>query len=229
MQSILITGGSSGIGEAVAYEMAAGNSIHLTGRDEARLARVAERVKELGGICSYSVGDTRHKGDVLRIYEEAKKSMGSVTSALINAGVGRFGPINELTEEDFDIQFDTNVKAVYLWLHELIPDMLKANAGVIVVTSSNLGFETGARCALYAATKHAVQAMVGAVREEVRGTQIKIGTLNPGSVDTPWFDGKDVNRERMLAAADVAKAARLLFDQSETSNISHILLKPGKL
>jgi short-subunit dehydrogenase len=70
--------------------------------------------------------------------------------------------------------------------------------------------------------------MVSCLREELRGTLVKAATINPGSVSTPWFDGKDVNREKMLSASDVAKAARLIIDQEETSNIDHILLLPGR-
>ena len=106
--------------------------------------------------------------------------------------------------------------------------MRERNTGQVLVTSSNVGFNVGARTAAYAGTKHAVQAMIGALRLELAGTQIKAATLNPGAVDTPWFDGKDVNRQTMLSAEDVAKAARLIIDQTETSNIDHILLMPGK-
>ncbi|MHA1219328.1 MAG: short-chain dehydrogenase, partial [Candidatus Heimdallarchaeaceae archaeon] len=77
-------------------------------------------------------------------------------------------------------------------------------------------------------TKHAVQAMVWCLREELKGTSIKASTINPGSVDTPWFDGKDVDRSKMLAVEDIAKAVRFIIDQDETSDIDHILLLPGK-
>jgi hypothetical protein len=95
-------------------------------------------------------------------------------------------------------------------------------------TSSNLGLKTAAKCSLYAATKHAVQAMVGCLRDELKGTMVKVATINPGSVDTPWFDGKDVDRNKMLSSSDVAKVVRMIIDQNETSNIDHILLLPGK-
>ena len=70
--------------------------------------------------------------------------------------------------------------------------------------------------------------MVWCLRDELKGTGVKAATINPGSVDTPWFDGKDVNRSKMLAVEDVAKAVRFIIDQEETSDIDHILLVPGK-
>ena len=103
-----------------------------------------------------------------------------------------------------------------------------AEQGQIVVTSSNLGLKTSARASIYAAAKHAVQAMVWSLREELRDTMVKAATINPGSVSTPWFDGKEVDRSKMLTADDVARAVRLIIDQDATSNIDHILLLPGK-
>jgi short-subunit dehydrogenase len=70
--------------------------------------------------------------------------------------------------------------------------------------------------------------MVWSLREELKGTLIKAATINPGSVDTPWFDGKAVDRSKMLSVQDIAKAARLIIEQNDTSNIDHILLLPGR-
>ena len=106
--------------------------------------------------------------------------------------------------------------------------MKKNNSGQIIVMSSNLGLKTSARASIYAGTKHAVQAMVGSIREELKDTNVKAATINPGSVNTPWFDGKEVDRNKMLSPNDIAKAARFIIEQEETSNIDHIHLLPGK-
>jgi NADP-dependent 3-hydroxy acid dehydrogenase YdfG len=158
-----------------------------------------------------------------------EKAFESKVDVLVaNAGVGYFGNLEDLTEEDYDRQFDINVKGVFLWLRKVLPGMKARNSGQIIVMSSNMGLKTGARASLYAGTKHAVQAMVWSLRDELRGTNVKAATINPGSVDTPWFDGKDVDRSKMLSADDIAKATRLIIDQSDTSNIDHIHLLPGK-
>ncbi len=120
------------------------------------------------------------------------------------------------------------MRGVFLWLRKVLPEMKQRNSGQIIVTSSNLGLKTSARASIYSATKHAVQAMVWSLRDELKGTYVKAATINPGSVDTPWFDGKDVDRSTMLSARDVAKAVRLIIDQSESSNIDHIHIMPGK-
>ncbi|MCE7749132.1 MAG: SDR family oxidoreductase [Candidatus Heimdallarchaeota archaeon] len=226
---IVITGGSSGIGEAVSLEMAKDkHSFYLTGRNEQRLKEVCEKLTSMGCKAYYGVGDVSDEQAVNSMLEDIKSKLGGVDVVFANAGVGHFGNLEDLTIEQYDESFNINVRGVFLWLNKTLPLLKSQNKGHIIVTSSNLGLKTGARCSLYAATKHAVQAMVWSLRDELKGTGVKAATINPGSVDTPWFDGKDVNRSKMLAVEDVAKAVRFIIDQDETSDIDHILLMPGK-
>jgi len=174
------------------------------------------------------VGDVSCEEDVVRIFKKVKVKLGGVDVVFANAGVGYFGNLEDLTIAQYDEQFNTNVRGVFLWLNKTLPLLKSQIKGQIIVTSSNLGLKTGARCSLYAATKHAVQAMVWSLQDELKGTGVKAATINPGSVDTSWFDGKDVDKTKMLAVEDVAKVVRFIIDQDETSNIDHILLMPGK-
>ena len=226
---ILITGASSGIGEAISLEMAPdGHTFYLTGRNEERLKTVCKKVKSLGGKVFIGVGDVSDDQSVENQFSEAEAMMGGVDVLVANAGVGHFGNLEDMAISQFDEQFNTNVRGVFLWMRKVLPGMRERNSGLILVTSSNLGLKTSARTSIYSGTKHAVQAMVWCLRDELKGTNVKAATINPGSVSTPWFDGKDVNRDNMLAASDVAKAAKLIIDQDETSNIDHILLMPGR-
>ncbi len=226
---IVITGGSSGIGESTAFEMAkSGHSFYLTGRNEERLLQICNELKTLGCEAYYGVGDVGVEEDVEKHFQDAKEKLGGVDVLFANAGVGYFGNLEDLTIEQYDAQFNTNVRGVFLWINKVLPLLKDQNKGDIIVTSSNLGLKTGARCSLYAGSKHAVQAMVWCLRDELKGTGVRAATINPGSVDTPWFNGKDVNRSKMLAVEDIAKAVRFIIDQDETSNIDHILLLPGK-
>lgn len=226
---ILITGASSGIGEAIALAMASeGHTFYLTGRNEERLKTVCRKVKSLGGKVFIGVGDVSDNKSVDIQFSEAEAMMGGVDVLVANAGVGHFGNLEDMTVSQFDEQFNTNVRGVFLWMRKVLPGMRERNSGQIIVTSSNLGLKTSARTSIYSGTKHAVQAIVWCLRDELKGTLVKAATINPGSVSTPWFDGKDVNRDNMLTATDVAKAAKLIIDQDETSNIDHILLLPGR-
>ena len=228
--NIVITGASSGIGEATALEMSrSGHRFFLVGRNTDRLEMVSKRVEELGGWAKFGSGDVGDEKDVERLFDNAVSELGTIDVLFANAGVGFFGNLEDLTLEHFDAQFRTNVKGVFLWIRKVLPAMKARNSGQIIATSSNLGLATSARASVYSATKHAVQAMIWCLREELKGTQVKAATINPGSVSTPWFDGREVNRSRMLAAEDVARAVRFIIDQSETSNVDHILLLPGRI
>lgn len=226
---IVITGGSSGIGEATAFEMAkSGHRFYLTGRNEVRLQEIVAELHSLGCEAYYGVGDVSDETSARLMFDEIKQKLGGVDVLLANAGVGYFGNLEDLTLEQYDAQFNTNVRGVFMWINMVLPLMKEQNKGQIIVTSSSLGLKTAARCSLYAATKHAVQAMIWCLREELKGTGVKAATINPGSVDTPWFDGKDVDRTKMLSSADVAATVRLIIDQNETSDIDHIFLTPGR-
>lgn len=224
---IVITGASSGIGRATALELARGNRLFLTSRRLSKLKAVAGEVEEMGGIAFVGEGDVRQPGDVERLSEMALDKLDGVDVLFANAGVGYFGPLEEMTLEEYNTQFETNVRGVFLWLKNILPHMKAQNRGQIVVTSSNLGLETSGRASIYSATKHAVQAMVWCLREELKDSGVKAATINPGSVSTPWYEGKDVDRSKMLTARDVAKAVRCIVDQSETSDIDHILIRPN--
>jgi 3-oxoacyl-[acyl-carrier protein] reductase len=226
---ILITGASSGIGREIALQMASdGHTIFLVGRNEDRLNKVSKEVEEAGGKAFIGKGDVSDDTTVDTHFTEAESKMGGIDVLVANAGVGHFGNLEDLSVSQFDDQFNTNVRGVFLWMRKVLPGMKSRNSGQIIVTSSNLGLKTSARTSVYSGTKHAVQAMVWCLRDELKGTMVKAATINPGSVSTPWFDGKDVNRDNMLTASDVAKAAKLIIDQDETSNIDHILLMPGR-
>jgi len=228
-KTIAITGASSGIGREIALELAtSGHSFILIGRNGERLQEVQKEVASLGGMAILGIGDVANEEDVDNLYSKIQQHYGKVDVLVANAGVGHFGNLEDLSIQQFDEQFNTNVRGVFLWLRKVLPEMKQRNSGQIIVTSSNLGLKTSARASIYSATKHAVQAMVWSLRDELKGTYVKAATINPGSVDTPWFDGKDVDRSTMLSARDVAKAVRLIIDQSESSNIDHIHIMPGK-
>jgi len=225
---IIITGASSGIGEAVALEMAKdGHRIYLTARRRDKLKQVAEKIESLGGKAYFGDGNVSDENDVDRLFNEAMEKLGTVDVMFANAGVGHFGNLENMTIEQYDVQFNTNVRGVFLWLRKVLPIMKKQNSGQIIATSSNLGLETSPGASIYSATKHAVQAMVWCLRQELKGTRIKAATINPGSVSTPWYDGKKSDRSKMLTADDIAKTVRFIITQGETSNIDHILLRPG--
>jgi NADP-dependent 3-hydroxy acid dehydrogenase YdfG len=226
---IVITGGSSGIGEAIAIEMAKdGHSFYLIGRNNQKLLNSKKQIEQIGGTVYIGTGNVGDEKDGERLFSDILDKIKGVDVLVANAGVGYFGNLEDITLAQFDEQINTNVRGVFIWIKQVLPLMKSNNKGQIIVTSSNLGINTAPRTSIYSATKHAVQAIIWCLRDELKGTQVKAATINPGSVDTPWFDGKNVDRTKMLSPTDVAKVARMIIQQDETSNIDHVLLLPGK-
>jgi NAD(P)-dependent dehydrogenase (short-subunit alcohol dehydrogenase family) len=106
--NIVITGASSGIGEATALEMArSGHRFFLVGRDTERLEKVSKRVEGLGGWAAFGSGDVGDEEDVDRLFNAAVRELGAIDVLFANAGVGFFGNLEDLTVEQFDAQFRT--------------------------------------------------------------------------------------------------------------------------
>lgn len=226
---VLITGGSSGVGEFLALRLAqnVNNQIYITGRNIDRLNRVAIEVNKTGARGFFHEADVASSTDANEIVLDAINKMGGLDVLVANSGVGRFKNIEDLTDEDIDIQFQTNVYGVFNYLRPVLKHMKSKDNGQIIVTSSNLGFNVTAKGSVYCATKFAVQAIVGSLREELKGTGIKAATVNPGAIDTPWFPdhGKEPIMKR-LDVEEVVDAFMMIINQGERSNINHILLNP---
>lgn len=226
---VLITGGSSGVGEYLALRLSENvkNQIYVTGRNLERLNKVVIKVNEAGARGYFRQTDVSSSIEAEQTINDAIAKMGGLDVLVANSGVGVFKSVEELTDEDIDIQFQTNVYGVFNYLRPALKHMRKENQGQIIVTSSNLGFNVTSRGSVYCATKYAVQAIIGCLRDELKGTQIKAATVNPGAIDTPWFSdySSDQNPKR-LDVEEVVDAFMLIINQGNRSNIDHILLNP---
>ena len=160
---IVITGASSGIGEAIALEMAQGNTFYLTGRNKDRLEDVQEQVMSLGGNAFISVGDVSNLQDVKRQYNEAIEKLGVIDVLIPNAGVGYMKNLEETSDEEFNQMMGVNVHGVFYWIREVLPAMKERNKGQIIVMSSTAGLYNFSEASVYCASKHAVQSLAQAM------------------------------------------------------------------
>lgn len=155
---------------------------------------------------------------------------------MLNAGLNRTGQVEDTTVDDFDSVINTNVKGVYLFLRELLGSMKKQGSGQVVVTSSVLGVRGAAKASLYCASKHALEGMVDAVRLELKGTGVKIGSVRPGAIATPWWtdptrggrpkEAPTPDAERMLTPEAVADAIVMMALQAPSSDLRTLELEP---
>ncbi len=225
----VVTGGARGIGQAVASRLAEMNaSVVITGRDEARLQRVAGELTARGHRCSGIVCDVANLASVEALGERLRRDYGRVDILVNNAGVGGpSGLLHELAPADWDAIFDTNLRGVYYMLRAIVPLMIPTGAGHIINISSLAGKNPLPRGAAYSASKWGLNGLTYGVAEELRGQNIRVSVICPGSVNTdfsPRRQGKETSK--MLQPGDVAHAVAMLLTQEPQSFISEVLLRP---
>lgn len=186
---VLITGASSGIGAATARLMSErGALVVLCARSEDRLRRVAAGLK---GPHDVRVMDVRDDASVERVVAEVTERHGRIDVLVNSAGYGEFVPFLESPPEHFRDMMEVNYLGTVRCIRAVLPHMLRAGRGHIVNIGSIAGKLATAKASGYAATKHAVLGLTAALRQELRGTGVRVSAVNPGPVDTPFFDRAD--------------------------------------
>jgi NADP-dependent 3-hydroxy acid dehydrogenase YdfG len=218
---LLITGASSGIGEATARHAAtAGWRLVLAARSLDRLQSLAA---DLGGPeralavqCDVTDWDAQQQ-----LVERALEAYGQIDAAFANAGFG--GPRGFLndTPEHWREMVLTNVYGAALTLRATIPS-LKESSGHLLLTSSVAG-RRALPGSMYSCTKHAVTAMGEAARQDLHGTGIRVTLVEPGMVDTPFFDNRPTDA---LHADDIARAVIYAISQPPHVDVNEILVRP---
>lgn len=218
---LLITGASSGIGAATARAAAEnGYRVVLAARSEDSLQSLKE---ELGGDRAISVQcDVQSSEDQKAMVERALDAFGQIDAVFANAGRG--GSPGGFSGADTDAWRDmilTNVYGVGLTLQHCLP-ALKESRGHLLLTGSAAG-RTTIPGSMYSATKWAVSAIGYGVREELRGTGVRVTLIEPGMVDTPFFDEPP---ERALKPDDIANAVVYALSQPAHVDVNEILVRP---
>ena len=217
----LITGASSGIGAATArHAVAAGYRVVLAARSEDRLRDLAS---ELGGDERALVVrcDVTEFGDQEALVAEALERFGRVDVAMANAGFGAKRGFREETPEFWRSMVLTNVLGVAYTIRATL-DALRDARGHLLLTGSVAGRRALAG-SLYSATKFSVTAMGEAARQELNGSGVRVTVIEPGAVETPFFDNPGDGR---LRADDIARAVLWVVSQPEHVDVNELLIRP---
>ncbi|HEY1694779.1 MAG TPA: SDR family oxidoreductase [Polyangiaceae bacterium] len=200
-KTVLVTGASSGIGEAVARAWGRrGDTVVLAGRDEAGLARAAREVEAAGGRAVVKRADVTREEDRVALVETARAAGatgatgatgggatagGGIDVLVNNAGRGFYGSVARIDPRELEALFALNVVAP-LRLAQLALDPLTRTGGTIVMMSSVAGVVASPRMGAYAASKFALEALAMSLRAELVGTGVRVLVVRPGPVDTPF-------------------------------------------
>jgi NAD(P)-dependent dehydrogenase (short-subunit alcohol dehydrogenase family) len=184
----LITGGTSGIGEATAVLFAEeGAGVAITGRDEKRGRAVAERIAKDGGKAIFVRSDVRKTEECRRAVDETLGAFGGLDILFNNAGVFYPHTVIECSEEEWDLQIDINLKGTFLMSKAALPQMIEQRRGVIINNSSGWGIAGGDAAAAYCASKGGVVLLTKAMAIDHGRQGIRVNCVCPGDVDTPML------------------------------------------
>ncbi len=226
----VVTGGSSGIGLAVAHALGgAGCRLAVCARTEADLEAAARELAGAGIETLAVPADVSRQEDVAELAERVEEEMGGADVLVNNAGVARFGRVDELTPDDYDAVFGANVRGTFLCTRAFAPGMVERGDGVIVNMASLAGKNAFAGGALYSAAKHAVRGMSKSTMLDLREHGVRVITVCPGSVDTPFFDKQDrfePDRDRIVAPEDVAELVLEAVELSDRGTVSEVEIRP---
>jgi 3-oxoacyl-[acyl-carrier protein] reductase len=227
-QVAIVTGGGRGIGAAIAQRLALmGAHTVITGRNMNQLHKTAEQIISRGGKCEPQECDVT---DIASIEGLAKRVLRSATRVDIlvnNAGIGGFGgPLHKLPLEQWDAILNTNLRGVYYCMRAFAPAMIVRKAGHIINISSIASKNALPNGAAYAASKWGLNGLSYSAAEELRGDNIRVSVVCPGSTDTELSPHAGKDPKKMLQPDDVAHVVAMLVTQAPQSFVSEIVLRP---
>jgi NADP-dependent 3-hydroxy acid dehydrogenase YdfG len=233
-QVAVITGASSGIGKAIALELA---------KQEVVICLLGRNLKSLQAVADIANQSTRHvhcfKVDLTADQEiiDFSKSISQLFNGidvLVHcAGVISMGFLENASVEDFDWQYKTNVRGPYVLTQSLLP-LLKSQQGQVVFINSSAVFGTQARLSQYAATKHALKAVADSFRQEVNADGIRVLSVYPGRTASPMqksvfkAEGKTYNPEILMQPGDLAMMVIAALQLPKSAVVTDIHLRPMK-
>jgi 3-oxoacyl-[acyl-carrier protein] reductase len=224
----VVTGGGRGIGAAIAgrlAEMGAGTLI--CGRSHAPLQQTARSITDAGGRCEAVVCDVSDLASVERLADTVAKTFGRADILVNNAAIRGFaGPLHEMPAQEWDPVLNINLRGVFYCIRAFAPMMIAAGGGDIINISSLAGKNPVPNAAAYSASKWALNGLSYTLAEELRGHNIRVTVVCPGSVATEFGPLRGRDPSKMLLPADVAHVVAMVVTQAPQSFASEILLRP---
>jgi NADP-dependent 3-hydroxy acid dehydrogenase YdfG len=236
---VVITGASSGLGEATARLLSAeGASVVLGARRVERLQALADELKGKGGKALAVATDVTDREQVKALADAAVQAFGRIDVIINNAGLMPQAPLERLKVDEWDRMIDVNLKGVLYGIAAALPHMQRQKSGHVINVSSVAGHKVGPGFTVYAATKHAVRALSEGLRQEVKPYNIRTTVISPGAVATELPSSvtepdiaeriKKYYDDLAIPAASFAKAVAFAIGQPDEVDVNEILFRPTR-
>jgi 3-oxoacyl-[acyl-carrier protein] reductase len=227
----VVTGSTKGIGRAIALALVQGGSnVVVSGRAPGDAARVARELNDVGPGSAFGVAcDVREPDQCRNLIAECVAHFGGLDVLVNNAGLGRFAPVHELSDEDWDAQIRTNLDGVFHCSKAAVPHLLSGGGGWILNIGSLAGKNSFAGGAAYNASKFGLLGLSEAMMLDLRQDGVRVSCIMPGSVNTHFFGGEpDPGDNWRLADEDIARVVLDLLSFPDRALPSRIEIRPSR-
>jgi NADP-dependent 3-hydroxy acid dehydrogenase YdfG len=233
---VIITGASSGIGEATAILLAGrGAKVVLGARRSDRLKALADRIAAAGGEAAYAATDVKRRGDLTNLVDLARERFGKLDVLVSNAGIAPISLLDDLCVEDWEEMIDVNIKGVLYGIAAALPVFRKQGFGHFVNIASTAGLIIKPTTSVYSATKFAVRAISEGLRQEA-GDKLRVTIISPGFVQTDLADSitnADVKAQigatmgKMAISPDaIGRGIAFAIEQPAEVDVGEIVIRP---
>ncbi|GMV94851.1 MAG: oxidoreductase [Candidatus Hydrogenedentota bacterium] len=234
---VVITGASSGLGEATARLLCSeGATVVLAARRADRIEALAAELVEQGGKALAVTTDVADRQQVKALVDKAVEAYGRIDVMLNNAGLMPLAPLEKLKTDEWDQMIDVNVKGVLYGIAAALPHMKQQKSGHIINVSSVYGHKLGPDATVYCATKFAVRALSEGLRQEVKPYNIRTTVISPGAVATELLEHisdekiqaqtKDFVSKIAVPAETFARMVAFAINEPDDVDVNEILFRP---
>ena len=234
---VIITGASSGLGEATARRLAKnGAKLMLAARREERLQALVNEIEQAGGTAKYQLTDVTNRSEVEALVKTTQEAYGQVDVLVNNAGLMPLSPLVATQVDEWDKMVDVNIKGVLYGVAAVMPLMQEQKSGHIINVSSVAGHKVFPGATVYCATKFAVKAISEGIRLESNGI-VRSTNISPGAVATELGNsitheetakGMDALYDIAIDADAIARAITYAIEQPHDVDVNEIIIRPTK-
>lgn len=228
-KTIIVTGASTGIGEAIARKLAENNyRVILVARNLERLEKITKEINETSNNeAAYYQVDVSKQNQVEKMIHDVQHKFGDIYGYINNAGLMLDSEVKNGNIDSWDQMIDVNIKGTLYGTSLVLTKMIENEAGHIVNVASVSGFEVTKKSTVYSATKFAVRAISQGLEKELARTGVRVTNISPGMVDTRLApDRKEMNR-RPLEGEDIANGVLYALEQPSYVNVNELTIRPN--